>query len=300
MAEEMEFRGVYTALVTPMESDGAVDWGTLKRQVEEQIAAGVDGLVPVGTTGESATLDNDEHIAVIAAVVRAAAGRVPVIAGTGSNSTAEALWLTRSAETAGADGFLQVAPYYNKPSQEGLFQHFSKIAASTDKPIVLYSIPGRCGIEIAAPTVARLAAACPNIRCIKEAGGEPRRVSELRAACPEVTVLCGDDGLVAPFVAAGARGVVSVAANLAPAVIKALAEACLAGDRARVEELTARWKPLLTELVFLDGNPVTIKEAMFQAGRLPCPAVRLPLARTSEANQARLRETVRSLELISA
>ncbi len=299
MAQPREFRGVYTALITPMEAGGAIDWKTLGRLVEDQIAAGIAGLVAVGTTGESATLDN-EHIAVIEAVVRAAAGRVPVIAGTGSNSTAEALWLTRAAEAVGADAFLQVAPYYNKPSQEGLFQHFRKVAESTRKPVVLYSIPSRCGVEIAVATVARLAAACPNIRCIKEAGGDARRVAELRATCPEVTVLCGDDGLVAPFIAAGARGVVSVASNLAPAVIRDLVEACLAGDTARAEQLTARWKPLLTELVFLDGNPVTIKEAMFQARRIPSPAVRLPLARTSAANQARLLETIRSLDLLPA
>lgn len=280
-----------------MDATGQVDWETLGSLVESQVASGIDGLVPVGTTGESPTLDNAEHIRVIEAVVEAAAGRVPVIAGTGANSTQEALDLTRAADMAGADAFLQVAPYYNKPSQEGVFRHFEKIAKSTNKPIVLYSIPGRCGIDIAVETVARLAAACPNIRTIKEAGGDVARVTALRAACPEVTVLSGDDGLVPGFVAAGAQGVVSVASNFAPEIIKQLTEACLAGDTATTDRLVRQWQPLLTELVFLDGNPVTIKEVMFQAGRLPHPTVRLPLVRTSEANRARIAQLLQSLNL---
>ena len=283
-----------------MDASGAVDWDTLSSHVEAQVAAGVDGLVPVGTTGESPTLDTDEHIKVIAAVVEAAAGRVPVIAGTGSNSTAEALHLTREADIAGADAFLQVAPYYNKPAQEGIFRHFEKIANSTGKPIMLYSIPGRCGVEIAVPTVARLAKACPNIRTIKEAGGDARRVTALREACPEVTVLSGDDGLVPEFVAAGAEGVVSVASNLEPVAVKALTDTCLAGDKAAAAELFRKWQVLLTDLVFMDGNPVTIKEVLYQAGRIPHPTVRLPLARTSEANQKRVRELLQSLNLLPA
>ncbi|HSH09261.1 MAG TPA: 4-hydroxy-tetrahydrodipicolinate synthase [Oceanipulchritudo sp.] len=300
MSLQQKFRGVFTALVTPMTINGEVDWATLGRLVEAQIAAGIDGLVPVGTTGESPTLDTDEHIQVIAAVVEAAAGRVPVIAGTGANSTSEALHLTREADLAGADGFLQVAPYYNKPSQEGVFQHFAKIADSTGKPIILYSIPGRCGIEIAVETVARLAKACPNIRTIKEAGGDVRRVHSLRQACPEVTVLSGDDGLIPSFVAAGAEGVISVASNFQPEVIKELTGACLSGDTAKAAELVAKWESLLTTLVFLDGNPVTIKEVLFQAGIIPHPTVRLPLVRTTEANQAKLREVLQSLNLLPA
>lgn len=297
MPTELTFRGVYTALVTPMHADESVDWDTLARLVEEQVAAGVSGIVPVGTTGESPTLDNEEHIEVIAAVVKATAGRLPVIAGTGSNSTREALHLTREADLAGADGFLQVAPYYNKPSQEGLYQHFREVAACTNKPIMLYSIPGRCGVAIAVETVARLARDCANIRCIKEAGGDPARVRALRAACPEVTVLCGDDGLVPAFALEGAQGVVSVASNLEPRVVKDLTEACLRGDSMAADAIMDPWMPLLTELVFLDGNPVTIKEALYQAGRIPEPKVRLPLVRTSEANQRRIRELLQSLNL---
>lgn len=297
MSSNQIFRGVFTALVTPMDEAGQVDWQTLGSLVESQVASGIDGLVPVGTTGESPTLATDEHIAVIKAVVEAAAGRVPVIAGTGANSTEEALELTRAADMAGADAFLQVAPYYNKPSQEGVFRHFEKIANSTNKPIVLYSIPGRCGIEIAVETVARLAEACPNVKTIKEAGGEVSRVVELRQSCPEVTVLSGDDGLVPAFVAAGAEGVISVASNLAPEVVKDLTTACLNGDQASADSLINQWQTLLTDLVFLDGNPVTIKEVMFQAGRLPHPTVRLPLVRTSETNQARIGELLQSLNL---
>jgi 4-hydroxy-tetrahydrodipicolinate synthase len=252
----------------------------------------------VGTTGESPTLNTDEHIKVIESVVEAAAGRVPVIAGTGANSTEEALQLTRAGDMAGADAFLQVAPYYNKPSQEGVFRHFEAIAKCTNKPIVLYSIPGRCGIEIAVETVARLAEACPNIRTIKEAGGKAARVTALREKCPEVTVLSGDDGLIPSFVDAGATGVISVASNLDPGILKELTTACLEGDPQHAKDLFQQWEPLLTELVFLDGNPVTIKEVMFQAGRLAHPTVRLPLVRTSEENRTRIRELLQSINLL--
>ena len=299
MATEQTFRGVFTALVTPMREDGAIDWEQLDSLVESQIADGINGLVPVGTTGESPTLDTGEHIQVIERVVKAAAGRVPVIAGTGANSTAEALHLTREADIAGADAFLQVAPYYNKPSQEGIFRHFEKIARSTNKPIVLYSIPGRCGVEIAVETVARLSKACPNVQTIKEAGGDVGRVHALREACPQVTVLSGDDGLVPQFVAAGASGVVSVASNLAPAMVLELTRACLEGRTEDAARLFEEWKPLLTDLVFMDGNPVTIKEVLYQAGHLSSPMVRLPLVRTSEANQARIRELLTSINLLN-
>lgn len=295
--EQNRFNGVFTALVTPF-TRGAVDYDKLAELVERQIAAGVDGLVPVGTTGESPTLDNGEHIAVIAAVVRASKGRVPVIAGTGANSTREALDLTKAADEAGADAFLQVAPYYNKPSQEGLFQHFRAIAGSTDKPIVLYSIPARCGVEIAVPTVRRLLEACPNVRSIKEAGGTVSRVNELRAACgPDLTILCGDDGLTVPFVASGARGVVSVASNLAPKAIVRLTRAALEGRFADAEALQRTYFDLLTDLVFLEGNPVTIKGAMAQKGILASAEVRLPLVSASDATRARIAEILGRLEI---
>jgi 4-hydroxy-tetrahydrodipicolinate synthase len=289
------FIGLYTALVTPMREDGSIDWETFGNHVENQISTGVDGLVPVGTTGESPTLSTSEHLRVIEEAVRVAAGRVPVIAGTGANSTEEALHLTREADRLGADAFLQVAPYYNKPSQEGVFQHFQAIAQATAKPIVLYSIPGRCGIEIAVETVRRLADACPNIRTIKEAGGEASRVIELRRHCPDVTVLSGDDGLIIPFIQEEARGVVSVASNLAPDIIRELTMACLENDMARAEALVVEWEPLLTDLVFMDGNPVTIKEVLFQSGRIPSPAVRLPLVRMSAEHRERVADILQTL-----
>lgn len=283
-----------------MDDEGNIDWDSLQSHVEAQVKAGVNGLVPVGTTGESPTLSNYEHLEVIKMVVQKSAGRVPVIAGTGANSTEEALHLTREAELFGASAFLQVAPYYNKPSQEGLFQHFRKIAAATAKPVMLYSIPGRCGVEIAVETVARLAKECPNIRSIKEAGGDVARVRALREACPEVTVLSGDDGLIVPFIDAGAEGVVSVASNLAPDIIQSLVNACLEGNLEETASLANKWKALLTELVFIEGNPVTIKEVLFQAGRIPSPGMRLPLVRMSEDNRKRVHELLLNLNFIDA
>ena len=189
------FAGTYTALVTPFHK-GRVDEEAYKKLINDQVRGGVDGIVPVGTTGESPSLGFDEHIWVIELAVQVAKGRVKVLAGTGANSTTEAVHLAKAAEAAGVDGLLQVAPYYNKPSQEGLFQHFKKIARATRLPIVLYSIPGRCNVEIAVPTAVRLAADCPNIVCVKEAGGDVDRVSQLRAALPkQFTILSGDDAL---------------------------------------------------------------------------------------------------------
>ncbi|MFO7725620.1 MAG: 4-hydroxy-tetrahydrodipicolinate synthase [Oceanipulchritudo sp.] len=297
MSETQSYQGVYTALITPMNGDGHIDWETLSAHVDAQIKAGIDGLVPTGTTGESPTLDSLEHLKVIEKVVEVSDGRVPVIAGTGANSTGEALQLTREADRIGADAFLQVAPYYNKPSQEGLFQHFRKIADATDKAVILYSIPGRCGVEIGVETVHRLMEACPNIRTIKEAGGDPGRVSDLLRASPGLTVLSGDDGLVMPFIQNGAGGVVSVASNLAPDIIRELTQACLENDMARAEALVVKWEALLTDLVFLDGNPVTIKEVLFQTGRIPSPMVRLPLVRMSKEHQEAIDHLLQTLNL---
>ncbi len=293
-----QFNGVFTALITPFQ-DGAVDYARLESLVECQITAGVDGLVPVGTTGESPTLDTAEHIEVIKAVVKAAAGRVPVIAGTGANSTQEALGLVRDAEAAGADALLQVAPYYNKPSQEGLFAHFSAIADATEKPIVLYSVPGRCGIEISADTVRRLAEKYPHVRTIKEASGAVARVDALRHACGEaLTILCGDDGLTLPFIACGASGIISVASNAAPEIVVQLVRASLAGKMAEARALHCRYHTLFTECVFLEGNPVTIKEVMNLMGQLEHPDLRLPLVRMSAENRERLQVTLSKLGLI--
>ncbi|MCC5833701.1 MAG: 4-hydroxy-tetrahydrodipicolinate synthase [Opitutales bacterium] len=291
------YQGVYTALITPMRGDEIL-WDVLKAHVEGQIAAGVDGLVPVGTTGESPTLDMAEHLKVIETVAEVAKGRVPVIAGTGANATSEALHLSREAIKAGADALLQVAPYYNKPSQEGLYRHFAKVADSTDKPIILYSIPGRCGIEIGVGTVQRLAEAYPHVRTIKEAGGDVTRVTALRQACGDkLTVLSGDDGLILPFIAAGATGIVSVAANLAPGIIKAITKAMLQGQQAKALELQDQHLPLLTDVVFMEGNPVTIKEAMAYLGKIPTADVRLPLWHMESGNRNRLHQILDRLNL---
>src|SRR3954447_11481738 len=204
------FTGTYTALITPFK-EGRIDEQALKRLIQLQIKGGVDGIVPVGTTGESPTVDYAEHIRIIELSVRFAAGKIKVLAGTGGNSTSEAIYLTEHAEKVGADGSLQVAPYYNKPTQEGLFQHFQEIARATKLPIVLYSIPGRCGIEIAVDTVNRLAHDSVNIVGIKEAGGNPDRVTQLRRAMGiDFKILSGDDVLTLPFMALGAHGVISV------------------------------------------------------------------------------------------
>ncbi len=290
------FAGTFTALVTPFRED-RLDEEAFVQLIEGQLEAGVTGLVPVGTTGESPTLDHAEHARVIELAVQTVAGRCMVIAGTGSNATSEAIALTQEAERAGANAALLVAPYYNKPSQEGLFLHFQKIAGATKLPIILYSIPGRCGVEIAVETVARLAAACANVAAIKEAGGSVERVSQLRAALPaSFEILSGDDSLTLPFIAAGACGVISVASNLIPKSISTLVRAALAGEFAQARELHLRYYPLFKDL-FVETNPVPIKAALALTGRMR-PDVRLPLCGLSEASQRKLETTLRALQLL--
>lgn len=293
------FRGTYTALVTPFRGE-KIDESAFERLIEFQIQSGVEGIVPVGTTGESPTLDHAEHRRVIELAVKVAGGRCKVIGGTGSNATDEAISLTRDAENVGADAALLVAPYYNKPSPEGLFRHFKKIAESTKLPLVLYSIPGRCGIEIGIETVSRLAAACPNIVAIKEAGGNVERVSQLRAALPaEFDVLSGDDSLTLPFLSVGAVGVISVASNLIPREVGDMVRAFLAGkiDAARAAHF--RWLPLFKDL-FVEANPVPVKTALAWSGRAGqiSADVRLPLCELTEASAAKLRATLQTLQLI--
>jgi 4-hydroxy-tetrahydrodipicolinate synthase len=289
------FEGTFTALVSPFRND-RLDEDAFTRLIEGQIAGGITGLVPVGTTGESPTLDHAEHTQVIALAVKAAAGRVPVIAGTGSNATSEAIALTKDAENVGADAALLVAPYYNKPSQEGLYLHFRKIAESTKLPLILYSIPGRCGIEIGVETVVRLAQDCANIVAIKEAGGTVERVSALRVAVPaKFEILSGDDSLTLPFIAAGACGVISVASNLIPQQVANLVRCALAGDYAQARALHLQWYPLFKDL-FIEPNPVPVKTALALAGQMLAD-VRLPLCAMSEANQRKLEATLRSLQL---
>lgn len=291
------FSGLYTALVTPFR-EGVVDADAFSDLIERQVAAGVDGIVPVGTTGESPTLSHDEHLRVIELAVRRAAGRVKVLAGTGSNATSEAIEYTQAAEEIGADGALIVAPYYNKPSQEGLFQHYRAIAQSTELPIMLYSIPSRCGVEIAVETCVKLAESCSNIVSIKEAGGRVERVTDLRKALPEsFTILSGDDGLALPFIREGAVGLVSVASNLVPAEVKAMVEAARAGDWARASELEKHWGILFRDL-FIETNPVPIKTALARLGYMTAE-VRLPLVGLRPENEERLMQTLKRCGVLS-
>lgn len=293
----MKYRGLYTAIVTPFK-DNKIDKEALKALVEAQIAGGVDGIVPVGTTGESPTLSHEEHMEVIRLAIEYAAGRCQVIAGTGSNSTEEAIVMTREAEAMGADGTLQVCPYYNKPSQEGVYRHFKAIADNTKLPILLYSIPGRSGIEIAVDTVVSLAKDCPNIVAIKEAGGSVERVNQLVAALPEsFAVLSGDDGLTVPFISCGAVGVVSVTSNVAPAIMKELVDAALSGDGHKALELQKKYYPLMKGLMSLDGNPVPVKAAMALRGDMSWE-IRLPLAPLAEEKHGKLTDLLNNFNLL--
>jgi len=290
------FTGTYTAIVTPFK-DGQLDEPALERLIAKQVKAGVDGIVPVGTTGESPTVNHEEHLRVIELTVKIVAGRVKVLAGTGANSTTEAISLTLGARNLGADGSLQVAPYYNRPTQEGLYHHFKAIADETKLPIVLYSIPGRCGVEIGVETVVRLAKDCKNIVGIKEAGGSCDRVSQLRAAVgPKFVILSGDDSLTLPFMSVGAQGVISVASNLIPREVVSLVNAVRAGDLRKASQLHAKWYPVFKDL-FLETNPVPVKAALAMKGEID-EEYRLPLVQMSEANRAKLRATLKVAGLL--
>jgi len=290
------FRGTYTAIVTPFR-DGALDEAALAQLIEWQIESGITGVVPVGTTGESPTLDHAEHTRAIELAVQVARGRCKVIGGTGSNSTVEAISLTQEAERVSADGVLLVTPYYNKPTQEGLFRHYKAIAERTRLPIILYSIPGRCGIEIAVDTAVRLARECPNIVSIKEAGGAVERVSQLRAALPpEFTILSGDDSLTLPFMSVGAEGVISVASNIIPREMVRMVQAFNEGRLTEAREVHARYYPLFRDL-FIETNPIPIKTALSLAGRISAE-FRLPLCEMAPANAAKLLATLRNLNLV--
>jgi len=284
------FRGTFTAIVTPFR-DGEIDVPALEALVDGQIADGVSGVVAVGTTGESPTLSAAEREQVIRVAVEVGKGRCQVLAGTGSNSTSATIAATRAAEKMGVDGMLIVAPYYNKPSQEGLFRHFQAIAQATGAPIMLYNIPGRCAVDIGPETVERLAMDCANIVAIKEASGSVDRVSELRTRLPEAfTVLSGDDSLTLPFLAVGAVGVVSVASNLFPAEVVALVQAFRAGDTKSALDLHLKMLPVFKDL-FIEPNPVPVKTALSWRGAMSAEC-RLPLCEMSAANQARLRKTL--------
>jgi 4-hydroxy-tetrahydrodipicolinate synthase len=290
------FKGTYTAIVTPFRN-GKVDYAALEKLVRLQIKGGVDGIVPVGTTGESPTVSFEEHIEIIRQTVHFCAGKAKVLAGTGGNSTSEAIYLTKAAEEAGADGSLQVAPYYNKPTQEGLFQHFHAIARATKLPLILYSIPGRCGIEIAVETVHRLAQDSVNIVGIKEAGGNPDRVSQLRASLgPRFDILSGDDSLTLPFMSVGADGVISVASNVIPRDVSHMVKAFQLGKLDVARKLHQKFYPLFKDL-FLETNPIPVKAALAMMG-LVTEEYRLPLVAMSSKSRSRLEQTLRSCGVV--
>lgn len=293
----MKIQGLYTAIITPFRNN-EVDYDAFRKLIDAQAASGVDGIVPVGTTGESPTLTHAEHMEVIAKAIEFSAGRMKVIAGTGSNSTTEAIVMTQEAAKLGADGTLQVCPYYNKPSQEGLYRHFKAIAECSPLPIVLYSIPGRSGIEIAVETAARLAKDCPTIVAIKEAGGSVDRVNQLAQALPEdFAILCGDDGLTVPFISCGAVGLVSVTSNVAPAEMKALVDAAMSGDGKKALALQKQYYPLMKGLMSLDTNPVPIKAALALRGDISWE-IRLPLAPLAEEKHAKLSALLKQFNLL--
>jgi 4-hydroxy-tetrahydrodipicolinate synthase len=285
------FTGTYTAIVTPFRN-GQVDEAALERLVKLQVKGGVDGIVPVGTTGESPTVDCEEHIRIIALSVKFSAGKIKVLAGTGANATSEAIKLTQEAEKVGADGSLQVAPYYNKPTQEGLYQHFRAIARATKLPIVLYSIPGRCGIEIGIETVKRLATDCKNIVGIKEAGGSCDRVSQLRAALgPKFEIISGDDSLTLPFMAVGAQGVISVASNVIPREVSQMVKLFATGKSAAALRLHEKYYPLFKDL-FIETNPTPVKAALAMM-KIIEEEYRLPLVPMNPKNWDTLRTTLK-------
>ncbi|ADC63326.1 4-hydroxy-tetrahydrodipicolinate synthase [Allochromatium vinosum] len=284
------FRGSIVALVTPMHADGEIDDASLQRLVDFHVAQGTSAIVSVGTTGESATLDEDEHCAVIRRTVELAAGRLPVIAGTGANSTREAITLTRCAREAGADAALLVTPYYNKPTQQGLYLHHKAVAEAVDIPQILYNVPGRTACDMLPETVSRLAE-IDNIIGVKEATGDLARVERLRADCgPDFALYSGDDATACEFMLRGGDGVISVTANVAPRLMQAMCEAALAGDRERAESLDAQLAALHRDL-FVQSNPIPVKWAIAEMG-LCHPGIRLPLTWLTEECEARVRQAM--------
>ena len=289
-------QGAHTALITPMK-DGSVSYSDLECLVNAQLSSGIAGVVPCGTTGESPTLSEQEHLQVIKSTVEVVDKKIPVIAGTGANSTREALELTKKADSAGADAFLLVAPYYNKPSQEGLLAHFSALAECTEKPIVLYSIPSRCGIEISTSTVVKLYEKHPNICALKEAGGRSSKVSETASAVDEdFIILSGDDGLTLPFMACGAKGVISVASNIVPATVAQLVNLALDGNYTEARKIHLQNFQFFSD-IFMEPNPVPIKTLLQIKGMIQSAEVRLPLTPASSKNAELLQNIARELNI---
>jgi len=290
------FQGSFVAMITPFRN-GKVDEAKVRELVEFHVAHGTDGLVPAGTTGESPTLSHDEHKRLVEVVVDAARGRLRVIAGTGSNSTAEAIDLTTHAEKAGATGALVVNPYYNKPTQEGLYRHFRAVAESVAFPVVVYNIQSRTAVNVETETLARLARDCKNVVGVKEASGSLDQMSQVVLACgPEFSVLSGDDNLTLPLLAVGGHGVISVIGNILPRETADMVHAALDGDWKRARELHYRLLPL-ARAAFIETNPIPIKEAMAMAGMIE-PEFRLPMCPMADANRERLRAVLRQYALV--
>ncbi|MEM5948505.1 4-hydroxy-tetrahydrodipicolinate synthase [Spirochaetia bacterium 38H-sp] len=290
--------GVYTALITPFNQDGTIDYGALRELVEFQIQEGITGLVPVGTTGESPTVSHEENLKIIEEVVKQAAGRVPIIAGTGSNCTQEAIDMTKRAKDIGADASLQVAPYYNKPNQEGFYKHFTSIADTCQLPIVIYNIPGRTGKNIETNTILKLASH-PNIVAVKEASGNLSQIMDIiREAPADFTILSGDDNITYPFITLGGHGVISVASNLIPGTMTKFISAALAGDIKTAKAEHYRLLPLFKNL-FIDTNPIPIKFAMSLLKNLNIrETYRLPLCPLSQEKKETVKNTLKELKII--
>ncbi|HEB96196.1 MAG TPA: 4-hydroxy-tetrahydrodipicolinate synthase [Sedimenticola thiotaurini] len=290
------FRGSFVALVTPMAADGRVDFDSLQALVDWHVAEGTDGIVAVGTTGESATLDEAEHCEVIRRTIEFAAGRVPVIAGTGANSTTEAIRLTSCALEAGADACLLVTPYYNKPTQEGLYRHHKAVAEAVDIPQMLYNVPGRTACDMQPETIGRLAG-IPNIIGVKEATGELERLPRIRALCgDDFDIFSGDDATGCEFVLRGGQGVISVTTNVAPGPMHRMMAAALSGDRAAATAIDATLAGLHRDL-FLESNPIPVKWALAEMGRIPT-GIRLPLTWFSDTYHDALRQSMRQAGIL--
>jgi 4-hydroxy-tetrahydrodipicolinate synthase len=289
------FQGVYTAIVTPFLDDGRIDEEALRRLVDFQITEGVQGLVPMGTTGESPTVNHNEHIAIIRIVIDQTSGRVPVIAGTGSNSTLEAIELTRQAKMLGATATLQVTPYYNKPTQDGLYWHFHEIAEECDLPIIIYNIPGRSGVNLETDTLLRLTEH-KNIVAVKEASGNLSQMMDIIANKPkDFNVLSGDDNLTFPLICLGGKGVISVASNLIPAKITEFVKLALDGEYDKARKMHYELNPLF-KILFLETNPIPVKAAMAYKGMLN-EVYRLPMCHMREENKQKLIKLLKLMEI---
>ncbi len=291
----MSFEGTYTALVTPFRGDGALDLEALASLVEWQIESGIDGLVPCGSTGEAATLSHAEHIQVVKHVVDVTAGRVPVIAGAGSNYTREAVELTREARRVGANAALLISPYYNKPTQDGIYQHYRTVAEEAGLPLLLYNIPGRTASRIEPATIARLSRVS-GVVGLKEAGGDLVATAQTIAGCePGFVVLSGDDPLTLPMLVLGASGIISTIGNIAPREMSEITRAFVSGDIERARALHYRLLPVMQAL-FLESNPIPVKTALFILGRIPDPTLRLPLTSMQKSNRDRLEAALTELK----